>query len=269
MVDEHAVLAILRGAIAAIEQLATKPANGSTPTGSPRVVATDADLDSQYGDEVVRFLPRDWSGQDFKGTRMSQCSPVFLDRLADSFAYFAQKNDTAGAKDDKGRPKSFYDRRSEGRARGWAARLRHGWKPANPSAAMGAVGREMVKADEIFGALADDDESIFEEEHHDVLFARAARCRRDSRGAVLRSDRLSVMKFKDLKLGATGQFPRGKLDLTDEGELQMALAAEVRMGVVRIAFGKPIAWVALPAHQARELAGLLIEKAEEVEKGQS
>ena len=78
------------------------------------------------------------------------------------------------------------------------------------------------------------------------------------------------MKFKDLKLGATGQFPRGKLDLTDEGELQMALiGAEVRMGVVRIEFGKPIAWVALPAHQARELAGLLIEKAEEVEKGQS
>ena len=156
MIDEKIAIGMLRGVIATLEQLATTGNGAARPAiGGP--VASDVDLDSQFGDEIIKFTPRDWTGDTFKGARMSQCSPAFLDRLADSFAYFAQKNDRDGAKDDKGRPKSFYDRRSEARARGWAVRLRHGPKPANPTAAMGAVGREMVKADEIFGPAREDD----------------------------------------------------------------------------------------------------------------
>ncbi len=92
--------------------------------------ATDADLDSQYCDEPVKFKPRDWSGDFTKGQRMSECAPGFLDLLASSFDYFAEKN--AGQMTDGGKPKSFYDQRSARRARGWAARLRGGWKPPSP-----------------------------------------------------------------------------------------------------------------------------------------
>lgn len=93
------------------------------------MVADDADLDSDYGDEPVKFKPRDWTGAFVKGQRMSESAPEFLDLLASSFAYFAQKNEESGAKADNGTPKAVYDRRSERRARGWAARLRGGWTP--------------------------------------------------------------------------------------------------------------------------------------------
>ena len=90
-------------------------------------VAQDADLDSQYGDEPVKFKPRDWSGEFTKGQKMSECAPELLDLLASSLDYFAEKN--AGQMTDNGQPKSMYDKRSARRARGWAARLRAGWKP--------------------------------------------------------------------------------------------------------------------------------------------
>jgi hypothetical protein len=74
------------------------------------------------------------------------------------------------------------------------------------------------------------------------------------------------MKIKGFKLGATGQYPFGQADATDEGELRMALATDRRNGIVRIEFGKPIAWLGLPCREARALAALLIEKADELEK---
>ena len=74
------------------------------------------------------------------------------------------------------------------------------------------------------------------------------------------------MKLKDFKLGATGQFPRGKADAHDEGELQMALAADHANGIVRLVSGKSIAWLGLPVGEARQLARLLIEKADEIER---
>ncbi len=74
------------------------------------------------------------------------------------------------------------------------------------------------------------------------------------------------MKIKDLKLGATGRFQRGQAAADDEGELRMALAADHANALVRIEFGKPIAWLGLPVREARQLAGLLVEKADEVER---
>lgn len=64
---------------------------------------------------------------------------------------------------------------------------------------------------------------------------------------------------KRLNLGATGAFPKGKLNKTDEGELRMAVSSA--NGLVRIDFGKPVAWVAFPANQAKELAALLMQHA--------
>lgn len=53
-------------------------------------------------------------------------------------------------------------------------------------------------------------------------------------------------------LGATGQFPEGKLTETDEGEIRIAVG--VHSGKVVVNFGKPVAWFALDSKQARELA---------------
>jgi len=74
------------------------------------------------------------------------------------------------------------------------------------------------------------------------------------------------VKLKDFKLGATSRFPYGKADATDEGELRMALAADHSNGIVRVQFGKPIAWLGLPSREARALAAVLIEKADELDK---
>lgn len=70
-------------------------------------------------------------------------------------------------------------------------------------------------------------------------------------------------------LGATGTFPRGHLDQHDEGALQMAIAAcpDPRGGVVRIEFGKPVAWLGLPPREARAFAALILEKVNELESG--
>jgi hypothetical protein len=78
--------------------------------------------------------------------------------------------------------------------------------------------------------------------------------------------RFVITKDGPIALGATDQFPEGKADEHDEGELRMALASDVRAGIVRLEFGKSIAWLGLPARQARELGYALIQKANELEK---
>jgi hypothetical protein len=95
----------------------------------PKEIASDRDLDSQYGNEKVHFDPRNWTGEKFKGRTMSECPAEFLDLLAEGHDYFASKNASAG--DDK---KAGYEQRSAARARGWAKRLRAGWKPAKSAA---------------------------------------------------------------------------------------------------------------------------------------
>jgi hypothetical protein len=107
----------------ALVGLARKGAGVTVSDGGP-VQAGATELEAPDADELVKVKPRDWSGDDFKGTRMSLCPPAFLEQLALVYDYFAKKNDAENAVDAKGRPKSFYDRRSAARARGWAARLR-------------------------------------------------------------------------------------------------------------------------------------------------
>lgn len=97
-------------------------------------VADDRDLDGKYGDPQVKFLPRDWHGDDFKGCNFSTCPAELLDLLAAAYDYFARKNDESGATDSKGRPKSHWDRKSAALARGWAKRIRGGWKPPQMAA---------------------------------------------------------------------------------------------------------------------------------------
>ncbi len=116
----HSIDATLRELLALSK---TKRATASMP--APRqpleTAATEADLDSQYGDELVKFKPRGWTGDFIKDTPMSQCPPDFLDQLALAYDWFAQQKRAA---DD---PKAQYEERSARRARGWASRLRSGW----------------------------------------------------------------------------------------------------------------------------------------------
>jgi len=65
-----------------------------------------------------------------------------------------------------------------------------------------------------------------------------------------------------MKLGATGEFPRGKLSQGDEGELQLAIL--VRDNTVVIEFGKSVAWLGLDADGAIEFANLILAHANEI-----
>lgn len=60
-------------------------------------------------------------------------------------------------------------------------------------------------------------------------------------------------------LGATGKFPLGKLQESDEGELRLAVAHTPEKVVLN--FGKPVAWIGFTADQADEIANLLHEHA--------
>jgi len=74
------------------------------------------------------------------------------------------------------------------------------------------------------------------------------------------------MKIKRFNLGATGKFPRGRADEYDEGELRMAIATDYANAIVRIEFGTTVSWLGLPSAEARGLAAMLIEKANDLDK---
>ncbi len=78
--------------------------------------------------------------------------------------------------------------------------------------------------------------------------------------ARLRKELLKNEHLLD-SLGATGQFPQGKLVEHDEGEIQFAVG--IRDGKVVLEFGKPVRWMGMDRHQARQLGQLLIAKSEE------
>lgn len=75
------------------------------------------------------------------------------------------------------------------------------------------------------------------------------------------SRRLLNQMFKKAK----EEFPEGRLNRADEGELAFAVAADHEQKAVLIHFGKPVVWCGMNAKQARMLAGLLTEKANELE----
>lgn len=68
----------------------------------------------------------------------------------------------------------------------------------------------------------------------------------------------------DHALGATGEFPRGKVNPQDEGEISMAVAADPRTETVVINFGKPVAWLALEYDDALALSESIRDKALEL-----
>jgi len=65
-------------------------------------------------------------------------------------------------------------------------------------------------------------------------------------------------------LGATDKFPQGKCDENDEGQIRLAVAADRRDRIVRIEFGKPVAWLGLPPDEARQFARMISDNADRI-----
>lgn len=69
------------------------------------------------------------------------------------------------------------------------------------------------------------------------------------------------LRREQLGLGATGQYPNGKLCDQDEGEIKISIAADLKNGIVLIDFGKPAASIGFTPKQAHDIANMLIEEA--------
>lgn len=63
------------------------------------------------------------------------------------------------------------------------------------------------------------------------------------------------------EIGATGTFPQGHLNDDDQGALKLAIAYDKLDGIVRVEFGKPVAWLGLPPPEAIQFAKLLLKNA--------
>lgn len=123
------VLDLLRSIDASLKTLVAQ-----SRVAQPKAVASDRDLDGQYGNPPVKFNPRDWTGTSFKGRRLSECPAPFLDMLAETFDYFAAQAEEKHELTNSGKPAAPYKRADAARARGWAKRIRDGWQPRAPLA---------------------------------------------------------------------------------------------------------------------------------------
>ena len=89
--------------------------------------ANDRVCDGPHGDPIIKAKdPRDWTGEPMTGRRFSECPPEYLDLLAERYDYFAGREE-----DEK---KARYNRLDAERARGWAARIRGGYRATVPDA---------------------------------------------------------------------------------------------------------------------------------------
>lgn len=158
------VLDVLRSIDASLKTLVARaalPAFAPVPAVG-QDVADDRDLDSQWGDEEVKVSPRDWTGPNMKGRRMSECPADFLEMLAGTFDYFARKNSATNETTTSGKPKADFDRRSAARARGWARRLRNGWQaPTFDAGDDFAAPAASAEPAWVQGSIGDDDDLPF------------------------------------------------------------------------------------------------------------
>lgn len=123
----------LRKLVVIADRKAEERVKAAQNTPGP-AAASDADLDGPYGDPPVKFDPRDWTGESCKGLTFSECPAEFLDMLAETFDYFAQKAEEKNEMTTTGKPVAPYKRKDAARARGWARRIRAGYKSPTSSA---------------------------------------------------------------------------------------------------------------------------------------
>ncbi len=119
----------LRGLALLVNHLGAGPRASGVSSGGAAKVASDADLDGQYGNPEVKKNPPRWKGESFVGSKMSECSPDFLDTFADFKDYCATGDREAAAAltgDEKSKKLKYagYGEKDASLARGWAARKR-------------------------------------------------------------------------------------------------------------------------------------------------
>lgn len=95
-------------------------------SAGPKPVADDRDLNGKYGNPILKFTVRDWTGRSFKGRPFSDCPPELLDLVAESLDYFAIKSEEKDERTNNGKPIAPFRRSDAARARGWAKRIRDG-----------------------------------------------------------------------------------------------------------------------------------------------
>lgn len=121
MADRDRVIALLESIDGSLKQLLKQQR-----ASEPKPVASDRDLDGKWGNPVLKFMPRDWTGPTFKGRTFSECPADLLDLVAGTFDYFAQQAEQKNERANNGKPKAEYNRADAARARGWAKRIRDG-----------------------------------------------------------------------------------------------------------------------------------------------
>ncbi len=117
----------------------------------PPQIASDSDLDGQWGNPLVRAKdPKAWTGESQLGKSFSECPAEYLDLVASRLDFFAEKAEAEGTLTTSGKPVAPYNRRDAARARGWAQRIRHGYKPADNGGFPSDATAGMLSADDVF-----------------------------------------------------------------------------------------------------------------------
>lgn len=154
--DVAAIKAALAAGAAAFASALGVPVQSAGGGSRGGAVASEAELDGQYGDPEVRRDPSSkyWPGQSYAGRRLSECPADYLDAYAKYKDACAWANDKDGG--EKKKKYAEYDRRDAARARGWAARLRAGWKPKTTTGG----GRPLTDDDYDDGGFGGDSDEI-------------------------------------------------------------------------------------------------------------
>lgn len=125
---------ILRGTKLIARHIGAVAQQGATPTG-PRV-ASDSDLDGEWGDKEIRKDPKRWKGDSYAGKRWSEAPPEYLDALAGYLDWMAaKKREDAKAETNEEEAAKLtkyadFDEEDAARVRGWARRKRAAQAPA-------------------------------------------------------------------------------------------------------------------------------------------
>jgi hypothetical protein len=148
-------LAAIEARLAALESGGGARPNGGPAASAGGAVATDYEMSGPKGDPVLKKHPPRWGGPpgEFVGKRFSQCSPEILDEVAGFLDWKAGKE----AEDPAKAKYAAYSRKDAARARGYAARLRSGWKPPpEPESSFAGSDAGFGSAESGFGAAPAD-----------------------------------------------------------------------------------------------------------------
>lgn len=110
----------------AMMQMLRRVSDNGGAAKSDEAIADDADLDGQHGDPTIKYDLREkyWQGEPYSGQRFSECPPEYLDAMAKYLSACAW-----GKRKDGDEKAAGYKDKDAARARGWARRIRNGWKP--------------------------------------------------------------------------------------------------------------------------------------------